>query len=126
MKNTLKNTNIIEAGLSLVSIWWAVFLWTNDEVFEKLPRLFTTFEKVAPEKYWSFVFLAAALIKIIGILNHSFFFRRIGLTMSFVLYGVITAGFILSKEPLSHGTGTHFVLCIFALYALREVKKDAG
>lgn len=116
---------IIELGLSIVSLWWAVFLWFNDDVFKNIPDLFIVFARVAPEKGWACIFVTAALIKILGILYQKWKLRRLGLTMSFFLYGLISAAFILSEEPLSHGTGTHFVLCIFALYALREVKPHA-
>lgn len=116
---------IIELGLSLVSLWWAVFLWANDDVFLGIPDLFIVFAQIAPEKGWACIFTAAALIKILGILYQRWKLRRLGLTLSFFLYGVISAGFILSDEPLSHGTGTYFVLCIFALYGLREVQPNA-
>ncbi|MCU6603842.1 hypothetical protein OCO53_25715 [Peribacillus frigoritolerans] len=121
----MRTIPIIEAGLSIVSIWWSIFLWVNEDLFNDVPDLFIVFAEFAPEKGWACIFIAAALIKVLGLLYQKLWLRRIGLSMSFFLYGLISAAFILSDEPLSHGTGTHFVLCIFALYAIREVKSHA-
>ena len=119
----MKKIPIYEAGLSIVSIWWAIVLFTNDRLFDQIPGYFRVFKKIiVNESGWAIFFLSAALVKIIGIVLENRTIRLIGLYMSVFLYAVISAGYILSKEPLQPGTGIHFVLMVFALWAIREVK----
>ena len=119
----MKKIPIYEAGLSIVSIWWAIVLYTNSDLFNQIPGFYRIFKKVIPnESGWAIFFLIAAMVKILGIVIENKGIRLIGLYMSVFLYAVISAGYILSKEPLQPGTGIHFVLMIFALWAIREVK----
>lgn len=116
---------INELCLSIVSLWWAFVLANNDNMFDNIPVLFRSFEKIMNEDGWAFVFIVAAAAKVLGILFNRFWLRKWGLVMSMSLYGLISAGFILSKEPMSTGTGTYFALCVLAAWALREVRMDA-
>lgn len=121
----MKKLPIIELCLSIVSIWWAFVLANNDHMFDNIPVLFRPFEKIMDESGWAFVFIVAAGTKVVGILFNRFWLRKWGLILSMSLYGLITAGFILSSEPISTGTGTYFALCVLAAWALREVRMDA-
>lgn len=121
----MKKVPIIELCLSIVSIWWAFVLANNDRMFDNIPVLFRPFERIMDESGWAFVFIVAAGTKVFGILSNRFWLRKLGLTLSIALHGLICAGFILSKEPLSTGTGTYFALCVLAIWALREVRMDA-
>lgn len=119
----MKKIPIIEAGLSLVSIWWAIIMFTNDNLFDNVPSLFTFFVKISQEKGWGLFFLCAAFIKLLGLVLEHRKLRIIGLYMSAFIYSLISAGYILSQNPMQPGTGIHFVLMIFAFYAIREVKE---
>ena len=120
----MKKIPIYEAGLSIVSIWWAVVLFLNDSLFNQIPGFYLMFSKItAKESGWGIFFLVAAMVKMLGIVIENRSIRLAGLYMSVFLYGVISAGYILSDEPLQPGTGIHFVLMIFALWAVREVRE---
>lgn len=121
----MRRAPIIELCLSIVSIWWALVLANNDRMFDNIPVLYRPFEKLTDESGWAFIFIVAAGTKVFGILGNVFWLRKLGLSLSITLYGLISAGFILSKEPFSTGTGTYFALCILAIWALREVRMDA-
>lgn len=120
----MRKIPIIEMCLSIVSLWWAFVLFNNNQLFDNLFILFKPFAVVMDEQGWAFVFIVSATTKIFGIMFNRYRLRELGLTLSMVLYGVITSGFILSHEPLSTGTGTYFALCLLALQGLREVRID--
>lgn len=115
---------ILEAGLSIISIWWAIILFTRDDLFNHVPSPLMFFSDLAPEKGWAIFFLVAAFLKLIGLATDKKTVRLIGLYMSVFLYGLISAGYILSPRPIAPSTGIHFVLVIFALWAIREVKTN--
>lgn len=113
---------IIELFLSIISLWWAFICFSNPHLFDHIPQMLNVFAKVSQEVGWGFVFISAALIKILGILLQKYWIRRVGLLLSALLYGLITAGLILSKEPLTHSTGTYFAMTVLAMWGAREVK----
>lgn len=113
-----------EASLSLVSIWWAIILFVNDDMFINLPSIFAYVTSFSTQTTWGIIFIIAALIKVIGLITERKYLRLIGLYCSLVLYGLITTGYILSSNPLISGTGVHFVLMLIAYAAIREVKQD--
>ncbi|MGV7002542.1 hypothetical protein ACWA2C_28295 [Priestia megaterium] len=117
---------IIELFLSIISLWWAFICFTNNHLFDNLPDLYVIFAEVSQETGWGFVFVTAAAIKIFGILLQKKWMRKLGLTMSAFLYGIISAGFILSGHVLVHSTGTYFALSVLAIWGIREVvERDA-
>lgn len=113
---------IIELFLSIISLWWAFICFSNPHLFDQIPQMLNVFAKISQETGWGCVFIMAALIKVLGILLQKYWLRRIGLFLSMLLYGLITAGFVLSKEPFTHSTGTYFALTVLAMWGAREVK----
>lgn len=120
----LRNVPIIEAGLSLVSIWWSVILFANDDMFNDLPKQYEVFGEISQETGWGIFFVIAAFIKVAGLVWDKKFLRITGLYMSTFLYALIATGYILSDTPLRPGTGIHFTLMIFALWTIREVRQN--
>lgn len=118
----MKKIPIIEAGLSIVSVWWSIIMFTNNKLFDHVPSLFSFFVEISQETGWGIFFLCAAFVKLLGLILEHIRLRLIGLYMSAFLYSLISAGYILSQNPMQPGTGIHFVLMIFAFYAIREVK----
>lgn len=117
---------IIELFLSIISLWWAFICFTNDHLFDNLPDLYVIFAEVSQEKGWGCIFVTAAAIKIFGVLLQKKWMRKLGLTMSAFLYGIISSGFILSGHVLVHSTGTYFALSVLAIWGIREVmERDA-
>lgn len=117
----MKKVPIIELFLSIISFWWAAILFLNHNMFDNVPSIYERFAAIQ-EYGWGFIFVTAALFKILGILLENYWLRRIGLSFSFFLYGLISAGYILSSQPLNPGTGVHFALCVLAVWELREVR----
>lgn len=113
---------IIELFLSIISLWWAFICFANNELFDNFPGLFKIFVKIADEKAWGFVFVSAASIKVLGILLRKKWLRKLGLTMSMLLYGIISSSFFLSESPLSISAGTYFAMTVLAIWGIREVK----
>jgi len=112
---------IIELFLSIISLWWAFICFVNPHLFDRLPELYLVFAEISQEKGWGCIFVVAASIKVLGILLQKSWMRRLGLTMSAFLYGLIASGFILSGQTLSHSTGTYFALSVLAIWGIREV-----
>lgn len=115
---------IIELFLSIISLWWACICFGNPHLFDNLPEFYVVFAKVSQEVGWGCVFVAAAAIKVLGILLQKSWMRKLGLTMSAFLYGLISAGFILSGHFLVHSTGTYFALSVLAIWGIREVNEN--
>jgi len=117
---------IIEVILSIISAWWAVVLFNQQDLFEKLPTTYEFFSSVANEWQWGIVFLVAASVKIFGILLKSEALRKIGLTMSAIIYGLIAAAYYLGSGWFSVGFGTFAALSIMAFWGIREVRIRNG
>lgn len=108
--------------MSIVSLWWAFICFSNDKLFDTFPGLFKVFSQIANEDSWGFVFVCAAVIKIVGVAIRKKAVRKIGLTLSALLYGVISSSFFLSESPLSISAGTYFAMTVLAIWGIREVK----
>lgn len=119
----MRQVPIVECFLSIISVWWSIVLFNNDEFF-RVPKVFEPLAKI--EEGWGYVFLAAAFLKIIGIILDKYWVRRIGLTFSVFLYALIASGYILAGDGMSTGTGVYFALAVLALYQIREVKANAN
>ncbi|MED4116609.1 hypothetical protein P4661_27615 [Priestia megaterium] len=113
---------IIDMFLSIVSLWWAFICFANNKLFDTFPGLFRIFSQIADEKTWGFVFVSAAFIKIVGVAIQKKWVRKLGLTLSMLLYGIISSSFFLSESPLSISAGTYFAMTVLALWGIREVK----
>jgi hypothetical protein len=119
----VKKIPIIEAFLSIISIWWSIVLFNQDDFF-RVPEVFEPLAVIG--NGWGYIFLIAAFLKILGILTEKSWLRKIGLTFSMFLYGLIASGYILSGHGMNTGTGTYFALSVLALYGIREVKAHAN
>jgi len=117
---------IIELFLSIISLWWAFICFTNNHLFDNLPDFYIIFAEISQEFGWGCIFVLAAAIKVFGILLKKSWMRRLGLTMSAFLYGIISAGFILSGHVLVHSTGTYFALSVLAIWGIREVNENVA
>lgn len=113
---------IIDLFLSIVSLWWAFICFANSKLFDTFPGLFKIFSKIGDEKVWGFVFVSAATIKIVGLALRKKWIRKVGLTLSALLYGIISSSFFLSESPLSISAGTYFAMTVLAIWGVREVK----
>lgn len=121
----MKKIPIIELFLSLISTWWAIVLFSNEQMLNRVPKHFEPLA-ILQENGWAIIFMVAAFVKVLGILTERFWLRRIGLTFSMFLYGLICAGYILSSDVLNTATGVYFALSVLSLWALREVKEYAS
>lgn len=116
----MKRIPIVEVYLSCVSIWWAVCLFGNKHTILNVPKLLSPFAEFG-QSAWASVFLVGAFLKVYGILTEVMWLRKLGLIFSFVLYGLITAGYILSGHLLNPGTGIYFMMTVLALLSNRMV-----
>lgn len=114
---------IVEVVLSLISLWWGVVLFNSSGLFNELPEIYRFFGEVAQERVWAFVFLFAALVKIVGIIVRNSKLRKFGLFMSAVIYGIISSGYYLGLGFYSIGFGVFGLLSFMALWGIREVGK---
>lgn len=120
----MRSVPVIEGFLSLISLWWAIVLFNQDNFF-RVPKVYEGLATLG--KYgWGCVFLVAAFMKILGILLEKRWLRRGGLTFSMFLYGLISAGYILAGDVMNTGTGVYFALSVLAAYECREVKTANG
>ena len=121
----MKKIPIVELFLSIVSLWLAVVMFFNSNIFSTMPKVFRIFSMIMDEKSWGLVFITAALMKIIGVVYMKEWLRKAGLTVSFMIYGSLSAGFLLGGEPIVFSTGTYFAMCVLAMYSIREVRERA-
>lgn len=117
---------IIEVILSFISTWWAIVLFNQPDLFEKLPKTYYFFSSIAPEYQWALLFLTAALVKVFGILLKNETLRKIGLFMSAIIYGLIAAAYYLGVGWFNVGFGTFAAMSIMAFWGIREVKIRNG
>lgn len=120
----MRKVPIIELFLSLISTWWAIVLFSNHQMLDRVPKHYEPLAELQ-ENGWGLIFMVAALIKILGIITERFYLRKVGLFMSMFLYGLISAGHILSGQFLATQTGVYFALSVLALYGVREVRHNA-
>jgi hypothetical protein len=123
-KIKIASVPIIDLFLSLISVWWAIILFNNEDMLNHVPRKFETLAQIQ-ETGWALVFTTAAFIKVLGIILEQKALRRIGLYFSAFLYGMICAGYILSPAAFSTSTGVYFALSVLAIWGIREVKTNA-
>lgn len=117
---------IVEVVLSLISLWWAIVLFNNPDMFNDLPAIYRFFGDIGQEHIWACVFLFAALVKIFGIIFRKAKLRKFGLFMSAVIYGIISAGYYLGTGFFSIGFGVFFLMSFMALWGIREVGTRNG
>lgn len=111
---------IIEVFLSLISIWWAIVLFNNDQMLDHVPRQLESLAAFQ-EKFWASFFMVGAFVKLLGIVTEKKILRKIGLIMSAFLYATISAGFILSGHIMQTQTGVYFALSLLAIFGIRGI-----
>lgn len=111
----------IKLFLIIITSWWSIVLFSNDHLFRDRAELFYVFKKVGTQDHWASVFLVSLLLYILGFVWEKIFIQKLSFFFSFFLYGTMSAGFILSKNPLSTGLGIYIGIAFLALCALRDV-----
>jgi hypothetical protein len=117
-----KRIPYFEALVSMLSYYLALACMFNNDMFEQLPKLYGTLEKIGDETFFALVFFFAATIKVIGLVINNHTLRKIGLGLSAIIYLVITVSYAMSAIPLNWGTGIFFLLFTFSLLNIFEVK----
>lgn len=117
---------IIEFILSIISSWWAFVFLNSPNLFTRFPEQYSSFERIAPVSSWATLFIAAAAVKIIGIIIQVSWLRKLGLVLSAIMYGLISYCYMDSVGFFSIGFGTFFALLIMALWGIREVDGSNG
>ena len=117
---------IIEVILSLISSWWAIVFLMSSDLFSEYPGTYAAFSEIAPITWWAVLFIVSALTKVIGIIAHVAWIRKLGLILSAVIYGLISYCYLDSVGWFSIGFGTFFAMSVMALWGVREVKRTNG
>ena len=117
-----KRIPYFEALVSMLSYYLAMVCMFNNNMFEQLPDLYGRLEQLGNETFFALVFFTAATIKVIGLVINCYTLRKIGLGLSALIYLVITVSYAMSEVPLNWGTGIFFLLFVFSLLNIFEVK----
>jgi hypothetical membrane protein len=88
-------------------------------LLDNSPTLLRGFTELG-EITWGFVFVATTVLLLLGVILENPALRKFGLFLCFFLFGMITAGYILS-DPFRTATGTYFAICLLSIYGTREV-----
>jgi hypothetical protein len=115
----MRKIPIIELFLTIITFWWSFILFRTMTMLDNTPRLLKGFAKLG-EMGWGFIFVAAAVILLLGVILEKNALRKFGLMLCFFMYGLITAGYILA-DPINTATGTYFAICLLSIYGMREV-----
>ena len=73
----MRKLPIIDLFLSIISIWWAICLFSNQHMFDHVPNLFRVFANISQEDGWGLYFLVAAFVKVIAIVTENIKLRKI-------------------------------------------------
>lgn len=120
-KNKQDPIPVIEVGFSILSTCLAMVLYASPQMFDRLPKTYEFFKAFAPEYAWATIFLIAALTKLLGLATKKKLVRKLGLTGSTLIYGLIASAYFLGSGWFSIGFFTYAVLSFMALFAMREV-----
>lgn len=117
-----KRIPYFEALVSLLSYYLAIVCMFNNNMFEQLPEIYGALSQLGSETFFAMTFFTAATIKVIGLIINCYFLRKLGLGLSALIYLVITVSYAMSNVPLNWGTGIFFLLFVFSLLNVFEVK----
>ena len=117
-----KRIPYFEAFVTLLSYYLAVALMFNNDLFYKLPEVYGALQQLGSETFFVFVFFIAATVKVIGLILNCHMMRKIGLCLSALIYLIIFVSYLMSAVPLNWGTGIFFLLSLFSLLHVYEVK----
>ena len=106
----------------MLSYYLAISLMINNDMFGDLPKLYAPLRALTSETTMVFIFAAAATTKIVGLLMDCHLLRKIGLGMSAFIYMVIWISYAMSEVPLNWGTGIFFILFVFSILNIFDVK----
>ena len=115
-----------ESILSVNSIWMAIVMFFNPNIYNTMPKLFEKMSTVFSPNIWGGIFLTAALIKVIGMITKKKVIRKIGLWASALLYGVLAAFFGMASVGINLEAGFCVTLCFMAYRGLRGVDRNGG
>ena len=119
MKRTIP---YFEALVSMLSYYLAMVCMFNNNMFQRLPELYGTLERLGNETLFALIFFTAATIKVIGLIINNHMMRKFGLGFSAFIYLIIAVCYASSDMPLNWGTGIFFLLAAFSLLNIFEVK----
>ena len=117
-----KRIPYFEAMVTILSYYLAISCMFNNDIFHQLPDLYRSLGKLGNETFFAMVFLVSATVKVFGLLFNCYTIRRIGLGLSALIYLVIAVAYVMSAVPLNWGTGIFFLLFVFSLFHIFEVK----
>ena len=117
-----KRIPYFEAFVTMLSYYLAVALMFNNDLFSQLPDVYGALVQLGSETVFVFVFFFAATVKVIGLIINCNMLRKIGLSLSALIYLVIAVSYVMSAVPLNWGTGIFFLLFAFSLLNIFEVK----
>jgi biotin transporter BioY len=117
---------ILEIGLAMISIWWAIVLFSLPGLFNSLPELYSGINNFSDPYQWGFLFFFVAIAIITGIAFRNNKLRKVGLFSASIVLALISAGLFLGDYGLTTGSGTYAVLSFMALWGVREVGKRNG
>ncbi|KGX91169.1 hypothetical protein N781_05180 [Pontibacillus halophilus JSM 076056 = DSM 19796] len=112
----------IELFYVMITGWWAVILYANQDLFRSVPEIYL-FYTIADQGAWGSLFAFVACCLVLGMTSGKAFMRRLALFMCAVLYGIVSAGFMMADVP-NTGSGVYFAIAVLALWRIREVKAD--
>lgn len=117
-----KGIPYFEVCISMLSYYLAISLMFNNDMFGDLPKLYGPLMALTSETTMVFIFATAATVKIVGLLMNCYLLRKIGLGMSALIYMVIWIAYAMSEVPLNWGTGIFFILFVFSILNIFDVK----
>lgn len=117
---------ILEIGLGLITIWWAIVLCLSPNLFEKLPMTYAALDSFSNPIHWGLLFLLIGIFNISGLLFSKPKLRKIGLFGTATMFALVSAGLFLSSISLNTGAGVYGVLSFMALWEAREDNGNHG
>jgi hypothetical protein len=121
---------VIEAFLSLASLWAAFTLWHVPTLFESFPDTFRLIEALAgSESSWALFAFVAAVIKIVGLMTcltsdtpWGRIARYVGLAMSGIFWSVLGGGVLLGNPNTLFGFNS-LLMGLFSWWSLLRLVK---
>lgn len=94
---------LFELLISLFSLYMAALLFWFPDLLANGGPAYDKVENMAGAQKWAFIFFAAGIIKVIGIMMNKKWVRIVGLLMSVVIYSILTIAFSFSFPNFTVG-----------------------